>query len=202
MKLLVIAGFLGSGKTTLLLNIAQKLIQGSNKIVIIENEMGEIGIDGEYLRRNGLEVQELFGGCICCTLSLGLIETLEKVGKSYAPDIVILEATGAARPGDITANLKKFKGQEQKIQVITIVDASRFYMLMEMMEPLLTAQIEAGDIIVLNKIDSMTHTTIEDITGKIIGVKPGARVEAMSCENKAHIDGFMAHVDCYTEVLP
>jgi len=201
MKLLVIAGFLGSGKTTLLLNIARKLIQGSHKIVIIENEMGEIGIDGEYLRRNGLEVRELFGGCICCTLSLGLIETLEKVGKSYAPDIVILEATGAARPGDITANLKKFKGQEQEIQVITLVDASRFHMLMEMMAPLLTAQIEAGDIIVLNKIDSMTHEAIEDITGKIIGVNPGARVEAMSCEDKAHVNGLMVHVGCFTEIL-
>ena len=195
MKVLVIAGFLGSGKTTLLLHIARNLSCESHKVVIIENEMGEIGIDGEYLRLNGLEVQDLFGGCICCTLSSGLIETLEKVKKSYAPDIVILEATGAARPGDITANLKKLNGEKQKIKVITIVDAGRFHMLMEMMEPLLTAQIEAGDIIVLNKIEHMDSKAIDGIVRKITGVKPDVRVEAISCENRSHADRLM-------EVLP
>ncbi len=202
MKLLMIAGFLGSGKTTLLLPMARRLSNTANKIVIIENEMGQIGIDGDYLRLNGLEVQELFGGCICCTLSASLIETIDKVDKNYAPDIVILEATGAARPGDIIANLKKFRGKIQKTLVITIVDAVRFHMLMEMMEPLLTAQIEAGDIILINKIDCTDPKTIEAITRKIIKVKPGVNIEAISCENKTHVENFMTHADCFKEILP
>ena len=67
MKLLIIAGFLGSGKTTLLLEVAQRLVAVPQKVAIIENEVGEIGIDGKYLHQEGLQVQELFGGCVCCT---------------------------------------------------------------------------------------------------------------------------------------
>jgi len=202
MKLLIIAGFLGSGKTTLLLHIAKKLSQASHKVVIIENEMGQVGIDGEYLRLNGLEVQELFGGCICCTLSSSLIETMAKVKNSYAPDIIVLEATGAARPGDITANIKSLQKDEYEINVITIVDAVRFHMLMEMMEPLLAAQIEAGDIIVLNKIDGMDKKTIEQIKEKIFNVSPHVRVKALSCENKRQVNDFTANMNKFIEVLP
>ena len=76
MRLVLVAGFLGSGKTTLLEHIARQLTAAGRKIAIIENEAGEIGIDGNYLRQNGLEVQELYGGCICCTLSVDLVVTL------------------------------------------------------------------------------------------------------------------------------
>ena len=69
MKLLIIAGFLGSGKTTLLLQVAERLAASSLRIAIIENEMGEVGVDGGYLGLEGLHVQELLGGCICCTLA-------------------------------------------------------------------------------------------------------------------------------------
>ena len=78
----VITGESGSGKTTLLLEIARRLAAGSQKIAIIENEVGEVGIDGQYLRQEGLEVQEMFGGCVCCTLSVDLITTLKKLDRS------------------------------------------------------------------------------------------------------------------------
>jgi G3E family GTPase len=99
LKLLLISGFLGSGKTTLLLQIARRLAAASQKVAIIENEVGEIGIDGQYLRREGLEVQEMFGGCVCCTLAVDLVTTLRKLEESVQPDRVILEATGVAPPG-------------------------------------------------------------------------------------------------------
>ncbi len=85
MKLLIIAGFLGSGKTTLLLQVAKHLAAASQRIAIIENEMGEVGVDGEYLTLEGLHVQELLGGCICCTLAAGLVGTLEKVQRLFQP---------------------------------------------------------------------------------------------------------------------
>ena len=85
MKLLIIAGFLGSGRTTLLLEVARRLVAVPQKIAIIENEVGEIGIDGKYLHQKGLQVQELFGGCVCCTLSADLVSTLEKIEKLYQP---------------------------------------------------------------------------------------------------------------------
>ena len=169
MNILIISGFLGSGKTTLLLNIAKKLIADSLQIAIIENEIGDIGIDGNYLKQEGLTVQELFGGCICCTLTSGLIETLRQVYQQYHPNRIIIEATGAARPGDIVTTLHDplCPLDIDFIKVITVVDATRYDMLMEMMQPLITAQIECADIVAVNKIDAIDASSLQSI---LIGV--------------------------------
>ncbi len=188
MKLLLIAGFLGSGKTTLLIQIAHHLVSASQSIAIVENEMGEIGVDGDYLNLEGLQVQELFGGCICCTLSTGLISTLEKVEELYHPDTVILEATGAARPGDILNNLNTYQSRVDGIQVITVVDANRYPMLKEMMEPLLTAQVEAADIVVINKIDQVEPEQVDLIKKETADLNKEAVIEAISAENKSSIN--------------
>ncbi len=71
MKLIVVAGFLGSGKTSLLLEIARHLVDDGRTVAVIENEIGEVGIDGRLIAEQGLVVRELFGGCICCTLAVG-----------------------------------------------------------------------------------------------------------------------------------
>jgi G3E family GTPase len=191
MKLLIVAGFLGSGKTTLLLQIAKRLISTSQKIAIIENEIGEIGVDGNYLNLEGLYVQELFGGCVCCTLSVGLIDTLEKVEHLYQPDLVILEATGIARPGDIIDNLHSFKSKAVAIQVITIVDATRYEMLMEVLAPLLIAQIQIAQIVAINKIDQMKPKTVDQITQSVIILNPRAKCIAICAEDSTHINKLM-----------
>ena len=100
-NVLCIAGFLGSGKTTVLLEVARAMAEDGAQLAVIENEIGEVGIDGGYVREQGLPVQELFGGCICCTLQAGLVETLRAVESRYEPDWVIIEPTGLAAPGDI-----------------------------------------------------------------------------------------------------
>ena len=101
MNVLCIAGFLGSGKTTIVLEVTRALADSGARLAIIENEIGEVGIDGGYVREQGLPVQELFGGCICCTLTAGLVETLREVEARYEPDWVIIEPTGLAAPADI-----------------------------------------------------------------------------------------------------
>ena len=191
MKLLIMAGFLGSGKTTLLLQIAKRLSTASLKIAIIENEIGEIGVDGDYLNLEGLHVQKLFGGCICCTLSSGLIETLEKIEAHYQPDLVILEATGAARPGDILINLNKLQSKVGGIKIVTLVDAPRFEMLMEMMEPLLTAQIEAAHTVVVNKIDQVQEKTLERVIQGIGRLNPEANVSPVSAEAGTNLNSLL-----------
>ncbi len=188
MKLLIIAGFLGSGKTTLLLRIVKQLSAGPQKIAIIENEIGEIGVDGEYLNLEGLQVQELFGGCICCTLSVGLLETLEDLDRLYQPDLVILEATGVARPGDIIENVRKYQSRIQEIQVITLVDACRYEMLLEVMEPLVTGQIGAADIVAVNKIDKVAPEALDQIMQSVAGLNPRAKVTAISADQKLHLN--------------
>ncbi len=195
MKLLIIAGFLGSGKTTMLLQIAKWLSQASQKIAIIENEIGEIGVDGEYLNIEGLQVQELFGGCICCTMSVGLTKTLEKIEQHYKPDLVILEATGIAKPDDIKVNLQKFSPNVNKIKVITLVDAVRWEMLIEMLGPLLTAQIQAADIAAINKIDRLDKKTVSGITKSITQLNPEIKeIITISAEKKLSFNEFLADI--------
>ncbi len=196
MKLLIISGFLGSGKTTLLLQVAKHLAATSQRIAIIENEMGEVGVDGDYLTLEGLHVQELLGGCICCTLAAGLVGTLEKVERLFQPDLVILEATGSARPADITQNLRDYRANVGAIQIITLVDASRHEMLMEVMTPLVTAQIEAADIVAVNKIDQVDRATVQRIIQSARALNSRASIVAISAEEPTQLNTLMADLRC------
>ena len=191
MRLLVISGFLGSGKTTLLLEIARRLAAGSERIAIIENEVGEVGIDGQYLRREGLEVQEMFGGCICCTLSVDLVTTLKKLDQSFGPERVILEATGIARPGDIVPTVRKYASMVDEIQVLVLVDGPRYEMLLEVMNPLVTAQIGAADIVVINKIDEMDEAGVDRIRKSVKDLNEETRVVAVSAEHRINLEELM-----------
>ena len=196
MKLLIIAGFLGSGKTTLLLQIAKRVAAASQRVAIIENEMGEVGVDGDYLVREGLHVQELLGGCICCTLAAGLVGTLEKVESLFRPDLVILEATGSARPGDIMQILGRYRGNVSSIQVVTLADPSRHEMLMEVMTPLVTAQIEAADIVAVNKIDEVEKEAVERTIESARALNSRAKIVAISAEGGKQLDTLMADLQC------
>lgn len=188
MKLISICGFLASGKTTLILAIAKRLKPVFEKIVIIENEIGQIGIDDKYLRQNGLEVQELFGGCICCTLSTDLVTTLEKIEASYHPDLIILEATGVARPDDLASSVSKYCPVVEENLVLTLVDAVRYEMLIEVMEPLITAQIESADIIAINKIDVADEQTIASVEKGIRELNGNSRIIPISADRDVNLE--------------
>ena len=156
MRVLCIAGFLGSGKTTLLLRLARTMTAAGLKLAIVENEIGEIGVDGGAVREAGLPVRELFGGCICCTLQTGLVETLRAIEADYDPDWAIVEPTGLAAPGDIAATVLEFMPHLPAFRVLTLVDAERWEMLMAVVEPLVTAQIGAADVLAITKVDLVT----------------------------------------------
>jgi G3E family GTPase len=153
-KLLLIAGFLGSGKTTVLLDLARRLTEDGCSLAIVENEIGEVGVDGEVVRRHGLPVRELFGGCICCTLQIGLVETLVAIEAEFAPDYAVVEPTGLAAPGDVVATIREFMPSLGDITTLTLVDAERWEMLWEVVEPLVTAQVQAADVIAVNKAEA------------------------------------------------
>jgi len=188
MKLLIIAGFLGSGKTTLLLEVARRLTAASQNIAIIENEVGEIGIDGKYLRQEGLQVQELFGGCICCTLSVDLVSTLQKVDRLFQPVLTIIEPTGLASPGDVVTTVRSYAPMVTDIMVLTLLDATRYEMLYEMLTPLLTAQIQSADIVAINKIDVVEGANIDLISKNVNQLNPQARVVSISAEKRINLE--------------
>ena len=155
MNVLCIAGFLGSGKTTVLLEVARAMTEAGWRLAVIENEIGEVGVDDGYVREQGLPVQELFGGCICCTLQSGLAETLRTVESRYSPDWVLIEPTGLAAPADLLGVVVDNCPDIGVIRVLTLVDAARWPMLLEVVEPLVTAQLEAADIVAVNKVDEV-----------------------------------------------
>ena len=188
MKLLSVCGFLASGKTTLILEVAKRLQPVFKKMVIIENEIGQIGIDDKYLRRNGLEVQELFGGCICCTLANNLLTTLEKVEESFHPDLTILEATGVARPQDLSASVSRYSAVVKDSQVLTLVDGVRCEMLMKVVEPLITAQIEAADIIAITKIDVMKAEEISAVEERVRTLNSVSRIVPISADKDINLE--------------
>lgn len=166
MKFLILGGFLGSGKTTLLLQLAHYLTEGGEdgspcRVMILENEVGSSGVDDKFLQSGGYQVENLFGGCTCCTLGSELISTVKEIEERYAPAWMILETTGLAYPGLIRDNLKHSIGQDCRI--CSIVDAGRWKRLKTPMEELFEGQIECADVVLLNKTDLVSEQELLEI---------------------------------------
>ena len=175
MDLLVVAGFLGSGKTTLILSLARQLATAGHKVAIVENEVGEIGIDGALIRRAGLTVRELFNGCICCQLSADLVPTLEALAVEFSPDWVIIEPSGIAEPKRMLAVLPYYHGSPLKmVRTLTLVDPTRIPELYEVLTPLITAQVQAADVVVINKTDLASGEQLAATRAVVRQVNPQA----------------------------
>jgi len=161
----------------------------------VVNEIGEIGIDNQLMRQLGLNVWELVAGCICCTISGELIETLEKLDTEYAPDLAIVEASGAADPERVLAMLPHYHGRPlSSVRTATIVDPLRLPMLMEVLTPLITSQIEHADVAIVSKADLATEDEIA-FSRKTIGtINPRASVLVAGAEG--------THDDVASRLLP
>jgi G3E family GTPase len=191
MNIILFSGFLGSGKTSVILNIAGHLA-GNNKsdkpdLVIIENEVGETGIDEKILRSERLTVKELFAGCICCQLTSDLITTLNEIHADINPKWVIVEATGLAYPGKILEILDRYGKGIDNIKTITIVDAERWDELIEVTPVLIENQIKDADIILVNKIDLVNSNRIKHIEEKIRQLNPKAKFYSVNANQKENI---------------
>jgi G3E family GTPase len=188
MNIIILAGFLGSGKTSLLLPLAKKLIAQSRQVAIIENEIGEIGIDGSYLSQQGLQVQELFGGCICCTLTVGLIETVTQLQQQYNPDTILIESTGMARPGDLKNTLRQYTSHIPtltEVEIITVVDAERYELLRNGLAPLFEAQIEAADLLLISKIDLVAQEQYDFLLEDIKNINNSTQLLSIALNDKS-----------------
>ena len=189
MKLVMLTGFLGSGKTTLLLELVRALTSGDDrKFVILENEVGEVGIDGSYLESQGLKVKELFSGCICCQLAADLVTTLNQLQETFAPDAVFLEPSGMAVPSNILDTVDKYCKVVEEVLVVSIVDAERYGILLEAGMPLVIKQIEPAQVVVVSKIDLISEDELADIMSKVRKVNPGADIFKISVPVGTNLD--------------
>lgn len=157
MHLLLISGFLGSGKTSFIIRFANYLISKGKQVAILVNEIGEIGIDDQLMKQLDLNVWEVMGGCICCSLSGDLVTTLHQVDKDFEVDLVIIEPSGAAEPGNILSALPYYKGTPlTSVRSITLLDPLRISELYQVLTPLVTKQIEKSDRVIITKEDLAT----------------------------------------------
>lgn len=131
-KIDIFSGFLGAGKTTLIKKLIKEAFQGE-KIVLIENEFGEIGIDGGFMREAGIQVNELNSGCICCSLVGDFREALKKVVETYHPDRILIEPSGVGKLSDVT---RAVEGVGETLPVslnsfVTVADVNKVKMYMK-----------------------------------------------------------------------
>ena len=161
-KVTIISGFLGAGKTTFIKKLLEQVYAGQ-KVVLIENEFGEIGIDGGFLKDAGIQITEMNSGCICCSLVGDFGKALIKVSKEYAPDRIIIEPSGVGKLSDVVAAVEKVK-DEAGLELdcfLTVADATKAKMYMKHFGEFYNDQIEHAGTIVLSRTQNMDAAKLE-----------------------------------------
>lgn len=185
MEVIIIGGFLGSGKTTAILSISRQLSNAGKKTAIIVNEIGEIGLDGDILTSPGIVTEELTNGCICCTLRISMQYTLQTLEEEFAPDIVIIEPTGIAFPGQIREEIETMGLSELSFApIVTLVDPGRFGTEAKEIPRFIETQIKEAEILGINKIDITPAETILATEKMLNGMNPEARILKFSAKQK------------------
>ena len=160
-KIDVYSGFLGAGKTTLI----RKMIAegyGKQKLVLIENEFGAIGIDGGFLQEAGIEIREMNSGCICCSLVGDFGKALEQVIDQYHPDRILIEPSGVGKLSDVIAAVKKVTNDEVQLgYTVAVADAGKCKVYMRNFGEFYNNQIETASTIVLSRTDSISQEKLD-----------------------------------------
>ena len=166
-KIDIFSGFLGSGKTTLIKKLIEEAYHGE-KIVLIENEFGEIGIDGGFLAEAGIKINEMNSGCICCSLVGDFAEALKKVIDDYAPDRILIEPSGVGKLSDVIKAVQNADTHGAELNgFTTVVDANKCKMHMKNFGEFFNDQIENAGCIVLSHTSNISDQKIADCVERI-----------------------------------
>lgn len=164
MNILLFGGFLGSGKTSVILQLAKYLVESRNETVaIVENEIGETGIDDKIIAQQGLQVRGIFAGCVCCQIAGELLTAVNEIHSTVGPNWLIIETTGLAVPSKVVDLLTRYCKVFNSLQTLVLADASRWRELREVTEPLVVSQLQAADVILMNKIDLVDEATLKEL---------------------------------------
>ena len=154
----IFSGFLGAGKTTLIRKLIEEGYKGE-KLVLIENEFGEIAIDGGFLKDAGVEINEMNSGCICCTLVGDFTKALKKVMDDFSPDRIIIEPSGVGKLSDVAKAVEQVEGAQIGAKV-TVVDAGKCKMYMRNFGEFFNDQVENADLIVMSRTDTASEEKV------------------------------------------
>jgi G3E family GTPase len=161
-KIDIFSGFLGAGKTTLIKKLIKEAYAGE-KVVLIENEFGEIGIDGGFLQDAGIEITEMNSGCICCSLVGDFTKALAKVIEEYSPERIIIEPSGVGKLSDVIKATRDVLSNEVVLNCFTtVVDANKCKMYMKNFGEFFNDQIENASAIILSHTDVAKESKIEE----------------------------------------
>ena len=176
-KIDIFSGFLGAGKTTLIKKLIKEAFQGE-KIVLIENEFGEIGIDGGFMREAGIQVNELNSGCICCSLVGDFREALKKVVETYHPDRILIEPSGVGKLSDVTRAVECV-GETLPVSLnsfVTVADVNKVKMYMKNFGEFYDDQISHASCIILSRTGSADEKKIAAAVALIQEKNPTATI--------------------------
>ena len=173
-KIDIFSGFLGAGKTTLIRKLIAEAYAGE-KLVLIENEFGEIAIDGGFLKDAGVEITEMNSGCICCTLVGDFTKALKKVMDDFAPDRILIEPSGVGKLSDVARAVERVDGAVIGSRV-TVVDAGKAKMYMRNFGEFFNDQVENADLIVLSRTDIVPAEKVVAASDLLRTLNPDARL--------------------------
>ena len=176
-KIDIISGFLGAGKTTFIKKMLEEVFSGE-KVVLVENEYGEVGIDGGFLKDAGIEIKELNSGCICCSLVGDFNRSLNEVIETYHPDRILIEPSGVGKLSDVMSSVKDMeKDHDVKLNaLVTVVNAMKASKQMKAFGEFFNNQIANATTIVLSRTQNAKEEKLELCVKEIQAVNPKAAI--------------------------
>ena len=175
-KIDIVSGFLGAGKTTLIKKLLAEAYQGE-KLVLIENEFGEISVDGGFLKDAGIEISEMSSGCICCSLVGDFGKALHEVEAQFHPDRILIEPSGVGKLSDVVAAVENAAKDDPSLKLnsfVTVADASKVKMYMKNFGEFYNNQVESAGTILLSRTQNMTQEKLEAAVELLRGKNPTA----------------------------
>ena len=174
-KVDIISGFLGAGKTTLIKQLF-KAGFSSEKVVLIENEFGEIGIDGTFLKEAGIDIKEINSGCICCSLVGDFSKSMEEVINKFNPDRIIIEPSGVGKLSDIIKAVENLQLGLVLNIVATVVDGSKCKIYMKNFGEFFNNQVEDAKSIIISKVENLEDEKIIEVYNLVKNKNPHANI--------------------------
>ncbi len=205
-KVDIISGFLGAGKTTLIKKLLSDALKGT-KTVLIENEFGEVGVDGGFLKESGIEISEMNAGCICCSLVGDFDTNLTEIMNKYAPERILIEPSGVGKLSDVAVAIKNVTDKFPEMilnSAVTVVDVTKVKMYIKNFGEFYTNQIASAGTIILTRTDKADEKKIEDAVELIKSLNSKATVITTPIDmldGKEILDTFEGNHDLEKELL-
>ena len=176
-KIDIISGFLGAGKTTLIKKLLKEVFQGE-QVVLIENEFGEIGIDGGFLKESGIEIREMNSGCICCSLVGDFGTSLKEVAEKYNPDRILIEPSGVGKLSDVIKAVQDVQEDTNLVlnSYTTVVDAKKCKMYMRNFGEFFNNQVEYAGAIIMSRTDIVDEKKAAEAMELLRGINHKAAI--------------------------